>query len=442
MKLNKMKTIVLSLVMLLTAEAFGQWKRVKNDDFEQCVAVDSKTSFAMGLHRLWKSVDGGDTWQEMDVAGDTINLAAIGFISEKVGYVVSYSDWSQRLYKTTDGAVSWEEVNIPPFTPIRSIHLINEQVGIFQVSSNYLLTIDGGKSFTEFYAPFNPYFGSIHFFDEKRGVIGGRDAFSSTDGTRVYSKEQIVYTEDGGKNWTITYEDTTFYQSVDEYQVQLTKSIVRFYFVDNLKGVALSANGTMLKTTDAGLHWNVFSKLPDTLLYCHDIAFEENLQVGYVTAYTGIGVAFGVQNFVYKTTDGGLTWKQDINLGTGASRSRLSSVKDQIVYATAFNGLYRSKPGPNGIPKNSESQFVIYPNPVNRYDELTISKNGNDRSATFSNALDITLIDISGRVVASLRMNSATQTLPLTNVAQGVYNLHIKENGSGNISVNKLVITE
>lgn len=113
--------------------------------------------------------------------------------------------------------------------------------------------------------------------------MGISDAFPNG----VYTKERLIHTSDGGENWDIVYQDTTFFDTVPGREIELSRGIYKINFTDKLHGFAAAGNSTILNTVDGGLHWNVLGRLPDKILYCNDVVFDKGLKVGYVVAHEG-----------------------------------------------------------------------------------------------------------------------------------------------------------
>jgi len=432
-----MKARLLILSVFLSITAFGQWKKVNTDHIDRCVAIDSKICYAMSLHHLWKTTDGGLLWDTVPGFSDSVNFLQIGFSSEKVGYV-SFQEGRNavQLRKTIDGTASFTTINSPPFFYYsQGIQLLDDKIGLFESGGFIHKTLDGGQSFSMFSSGQPQHFGSFHFLNEKEGFMGISDAFPNG----VYTKERLIHTSDGGENWDIVYQDTTFFDTVPGREIELSRGIYKINFTDKLHGFAAAGNSTILNTVDGGLHWNVLGRLPDKILYCNDIVFDKGLKVGYVVAYEG--APFGVHSYVYKTKDGGKTWKQDLDLGTGPSQSFFSMIVDDALYVTSFEGLYKIDGILDSIPKNpTKLNFTIYPNPVSKNGNIFIEQVAKDRNEYAVSSFEISLIDISGRVLQEFELNQHVRSIPLVNRSPGVYQLLIKETITGNYSVKKLVI--
>ncbi|APR40164.1 glycosyl hydrolase [Paraburkholderia sp. SOS3] len=60
--------------------------------------------------RLWRSVDGGKTWAQLDWPDDH-NVNRLHFLDSQRGYAIG---WGPRVWRTMDGGRSWHEIALPP----------------------------------------------------------------------------------------------------------------------------------------------------------------------------------------------------------------------------------------------------------------------------------------------------------------------------------------
>ncbi|MFD1470678.1 WD40/YVTN/BNR-like repeat-containing protein [Hymenobacter caeli] len=114
---------------------------------------------------LLKTIDQGETWQNIPWANGTITT--LSFLNEKVGFAGTLG---QRLYKTLDGGTSWQKVDgLPPSTS--NGVFLNEQDG-YLAGLDVERTHDGGHTWqVEHVLPTNDACRNIGFSPNGTGII-------------------------------------------------------------------------------------------------------------------------------------------------------------------------------------------------------------------------------------------------------------------------------
>ncbi|OFY70180.1 MAG: hypothetical protein A3G23_08505 [Bacteroidetes bacterium RIFCSPLOWO2_12_FULL_37_12] len=265
-----------------------------------CLTKD--TLFAVGEGGLvLQTVNGGAQWDP--ISKNNVNdLVDISFPSDSVGYAVGNAN---VFLKTTDGGLTWNKVNATNFinNPV-SLHFISEDTGFVTGYAGLLLkTIDGGMNWANLNSGTPYYLGDITFTSKLRGfAVGG----SSQDSLGVVSK-----TEDGGATWTSNIIAKDFFMAVD-FPTQSTGYIVGGYTTSQI-----------YKSMDGGMNWAKLS-FPDStqIAAVHFI----NDTVGFISVYN---------KGIYKTTNGGITWKAS----TASYPSDIFFVNDSTGYSTGGYGF-------------------------------------------------------------------------------------------------------
>jgi len=172
---------------------------------------------------VWRSLDGGDTWQILSEGLPDGNLSRMGLaISESNPAVlyVSVTDSTTALsgiYKTSNGGDTWQ--------PVNSENLIS--------------------NFGDPYNSFGWYFGKIYVnpLNEQIVYLLGVDQY---------------YSLDGGESWNrLTPEWWNYIVHADGHQLE---------FISGNEFI-LATDGGMYKTANAGLEWEVYGELPITQFY-------------------------------------------------------------------------------------------------------------------------------------------------------------------------------
>ncbi len=233
-----------------------------------------------------KTKDNGNTWIN-DSIGYKNNLNSMYFINESTGWIVGDSG---LILKTINKGNTWEEQswNDTLNVNLLSVYFINADTGwigsdvspIYSQFGILLKTIDGGKTWE-----YNKFYGGlqhISFLNSNFGLI-------SSGKWQMYS-----ITKDGGKTWT-----------------RYTRMFDAMCFIDSLTGFFIQ-NSSIYKTTDCGLSWNAITAFNNSITFS-SIKFKDNKNgwaVGYQT--------YPLNEYIIRTTDGGINWSVDSNLSQGA----------------------------------------------------------------------------------------------------------------------------
>lgn len=286
--------------------------------------IDADTLFAAGESgAVVKTTDGGATWRLLNTESDNF-FWAIDFVTPQVGYGGDFG--SDRFVKTTNGGETWSlhVLNIEdppqPYYATRGLHFVSPDTGVMMEHDYMIRTVNGGMSWSVVDSVEDLY--DMFFYDRFVGyVTASTGVFSTTDGGHhwhaisglqggfdpvfVSAKagfmyrdgETILKTTDGGYNWFSIY---TFPYDGWVYRASLS-------FVDSTRGyyVGRSTDGagpgipTAYRTTDGGYSW-----IPLTIPVTGN-----HFDFNWVTAVDdSIAFICGDQGYLWKTTDGGVTW--------------------------------------------------------------------------------------------------------------------------------------
>ncbi|MGB3018063.1 MAG: YCF48-related protein [Ignavibacteria bacterium] len=255
---------------------FTPFSRILNQYF-----VNDFVGFAIAWPKLYKTSNGGSSWNEINVPNDTVNVGA-QFINENTGFIVTVPYQStQQYFKTTNSGNSW----IPHiFSPgyIGKIYFPNSNTGylasltITDTSNVLYKSTDLGETWN--------FVGNIK--TESGNVLINTMTFVNENLIFVFSPNSsgnftLYKSTNGGNNWM---------QSGDFNE----RKIVRFANQNTgyLIGSWLFSN-YVWKTTDQGENWDSI-KMGEVNIY--DISFI-NDNTGYMTGDGGL---------IKKTTTGGV----------------------------------------------------------------------------------------------------------------------------------------
>jgi len=114
--------------------------------------INSSTGFFGKKGHIFKTTDRGDTWTDAPIDNHTMPTQ-IQFVSDSIGYAVCGTDTFgvplNIFYKSTDGGKSWSDLtNELPTTGISSMFFTDENTGFLTGNHGILKTTSGGETIT------------------------------------------------------------------------------------------------------------------------------------------------------------------------------------------------------------------------------------------------------------------------------------------------------
>lgn len=201
---------------------------------------NSSEGLIVGDETILKTLDNGNNWKKIDFNLENIFLKAIE-IKENFCWVVGYQNTSQKqipiILFSKDKGNSWEKQNLPDVldTPsINNIFFIDKNTGWAISFSKILYTQDGGSNWSiinEDLRGINNFREKIFFWDKDYGIYSAGNTYS-------YS---IFITNSGGKDW----------QNV----LNLKGGLTDFFVYENNIFALSYDRGIFYKSNDKGLNW-------------------------------------------------------------------------------------------------------------------------------------------------------------------------------------------
>lgn len=353
--LTKISHWLLSAVLLLmfAGTAFSEgwlWGTLRNapvrtDRHDDLFFVNPWLGWVVnGGGQIWKTTNAGFTWSLQFTAGQY--LRSVGFADSLSGWVGTLSgDTSRILYHTTDGGASWSPVqNIPEPRPmgICGISVVNDSV--VYASGRYFGPPRVIKT-TDRGATWSSFDLSAY-----AGALVDCYFFSRDSGFVVGSSSEgytrILFTSDGGNSWTIRHAGDRGGELC--WKIIFRSKTTGYVSIENF-----SPGPTYyLKTTDGGLTWS------DQLFQ----NFQYDIQ-GIGFAGDSMGWVGGWGGKTYETTDGGASWHL---ASFGLYINRIRFFGDTLAYAvgqTVYRGrsLCTSKAGDaNGSGNAPNLSDIVY----------------------------------------------------------------------------------
>lgn len=233
---NNIIAISLSGMMYCSDNGGLSFKDITLNDRElnEIFFIDDTTAFAIGLS-LWKTKDVGKHWEKITEFTDQTGIRTyrtVHFINESVGWVISpdKGDSTIKVFKTVDGGKSWnmKDSKEDKFK-VSSLYFIDEKNGFINAVPNTYRTNDGGDTWEliregSLSGLGDLRFGDVHFLSKNAGYI--------SDCKSIYK------TINGGASFTREVRLDTDNADADIFEI---------FFTDETRGWACGCKGYILK---------------------------------------------------------------------------------------------------------------------------------------------------------------------------------------------------
>lgn len=321
---------------------------------------------------LYKSIDNGDTWENMGpnpgpYLDTEINAIAISSTNPNLIFIAGNNfgtSWEAVMYRSVNGGESWETVALnSDYNSFRAIHIDPQSDDII-------------------YAAYN-----------SGSPVGG-----------------FLKSVDGGNSWnTINNGIASTAKWGSCIAVAPTNSDVLYGGVGGSSGIAR----TLYKSVDAGATWvNTFLPVGENFSKVTDILIApSNSDVVYVSTN---------KDGVYFTQDGGNTWETANDGLTASDISAFSTVYEDegmSFYAASYgNGMFKQEldvaVGVNDLKE--DAFFTLYPNPAREHTTIQVE-------ATMD-CSELNIYTISGHLLYKKSCDESRSQLITTNaLPKGLY---------------------
>lgn len=308
--------------ILKTSNGGATWKAASPTyiDVTALSMGSNTTGYAATWNNLYKTTDAGNTWQPLNLVvgtayADNSRFDNCLFFSADTGFVTA--NVRPRLFRTVNGGISFDTIDFyrNNYDNILGISFLDHTTGYLSARkangyNGILKTIDGGKNWQEVsQAPEGP--GTIQFVNE-------RTAYGLQYRT-------LLRTTDSAKTWQVVMTD-------------YDASFASLYFINAQKGFVAGGQRYLKMTNDSGRTWT--SVRPDDL-------YDDVLKIRFFNETVGYATEEGGK--IFKTIDGGLTWRVNGEAAFADCRA-IAFASDSTVYIGGGFGA---------ILKASVPQYVI-----------------------------------------------------------------------------------
>lgn len=232
--------------ILKTTNGGKDWatqKVVKFAYFIGCYFVNSNLGWASGDGGLYKTTDGGSSW---NIQNGPSGLTKVYFNDQNNGWTVGGTDGSTPyvgdIFRTTDGGNSWShQTNNTSWARFYGVQFVDANTGwaYAEVNNTVVKTTNGGADW-QIQMSYGDSFNiqSMYFIDNNTGWIGGNDGKTGS----------LMKTTDGGNNWTNKTPN-----------LQYGLGYIKFFDSKNGMAAGQGRDGSLaiISTTDGGENWSI-----------------------------------------------------------------------------------------------------------------------------------------------------------------------------------------
>ncbi|MDP4220797.1 MAG: T9SS type A sorting domain-containing protein [Bacteroidota bacterium] len=328
MRIIKLVTICLAVAMVLPGYLFCQlsWKNIGGfgpiamiyftDELHGFVSVGTAPGGPHQIVQLFRTTNGGETWQEctVDKLTSGYGIADMFMESNGQGWACGGCDAGYTLWHTTDDGLTWKTVGAADRRFAEAIKMTKAGIIVSDFYEQHVrLSVNGGASFFDIFAPRKP--------DDLLGM----DFSDSVHGVLVASfrtDNPWYYTTDGGMKWDSSNI------SIPAWTVYGQKGTSNFFAVPEGYTNKPPVPSTCYRSSDFGRTWNPT---------CNFVSEMTGCITGAGTAlYTQTVTPLGGNPGIYRSLDSGKTWTWlGGPNGSGETRfaAHTSSCHYNVIYA-------------------------------------------------------------------------------------------------------------
>jgi photosystem II stability/assembly factor-like uncharacterized protein len=285
--------------------------------------VTAEENFA--TWHLFKSLDGGFSWQEMDNSFIPPGGFLHAFTTHPRSPRTLYAGADHAVFKSTDGGASWKATGPGPEGPVETLRIFPGRPNtVYAGTSNGLFrSLDGGATWIR--SEGLPLDSSVSELTASGQALVAAVAPSGR-------RAGIYRSEDGGLTWAFSSRGLS----------SLNVTAVDFGAPGT---VWIVADSFLFRSTDAGLTWSRVRPDRTTTLAVAAVAVDPTDRSNVFV------LPNNTSGTVWRSSDAGRTWGIAGNAGLQATRLVIDPQTPSTLYATGIGGVA----GNGGIVKSTDS---------------------------------------------------------------------------------------
>ncbi len=263
--------------LLKTMDGGATWNSLNINTGGNLLSIKFTSSItgyvATNRGEIFKTIDGGQNWiliKQVIEPSFTCSHVKLWFINSDTGFVVCDStNLEQRIFRTLNGGATWESQVPPGFSGYNpgSIMFLNDSIGFISFNGSLIKTTNMGVTWDVVTLGLSSY-RSIFFLDEQHGFGAYTGLDETLDGGvnwnwLVFGDNLFSYVWFPSADTGYTCEDSDFYFTADTGKTWNPMILYNFYpgywnhrtemcFTDSKHGFAVGDGGTFYKLSWEG----------------------------------------------------------------------------------------------------------------------------------------------------------------------------------------------
>lgn len=320
--------------------------------------ADPQSGTPIGPPRIYRTYDGGQSWLPSFVPN---GYGAVAFndlyMTDSLnGWVIfEVPRYGSNIWRTVDGGVTWFEIN----------GTVEEGTSVYETPAGLMYTDRGIRTALNrgLYISQNK---GLSFVQLSNTGLNGLDFVDNLHGIASTFNATTLYTDNGGLTWQQTSQTT------EAWGVYGEKGTPNFVIVGEQRSGATNSNSSVVRSTDYGLSWGTIATIP-LRNTGHIEGIGKNI-------YIQVDVNYFAASGMYRTTDGGFTWKSVGGPSNGRdTRFCVTGCNGAVVYAfDVYGNVYKTMDGGDGLLKEDINSLVF----TNQQMSFTADVCTNDNDST------------------------------------------------------------